>query len=96
VRIAPDVDVALQLLDQKWPDVLVSDIGLPGRDGYDLIRELRLLQVEHGKPRVFAIAHTAFTRPQDHGKATEAGFDVHLGKPLQPHALITLINQRPG
>ncbi|WP_431513635.1 response regulator [Variovorax sp. DAIF25] len=96
VRIAPDVDVALQLLDQKWPDVLVSDIGLPGRDGYDLIRELRLLQVEHGKPRVFAIAHTAFTRPQDHGKATEAGFDVHLGKPLQPHALIRLINQRPG
>jgi PAS domain S-box-containing protein len=96
VRLGTDCESALQLLDQKWPDVLLSDIGLPGRDGYDLIREVRQLEQSQGRPRLFAVAHTAFTRPQDHLKATEAGFDVHLGKPLQPHALLALIAGRPA
>lgn len=95
VRLGTDVENALQLLDQKWPDVLLSDIGLPGRDGYDLIREVRQREQALGKERLFSVAHTAFTRPQDHVKATEAGFDAHLGKPLQPHALLTLICGRP-
>ena len=98
VRLGTDCESAMQLLDQKWPDVLLSDIGLPGRDGYDLIREVRQHEQALGKPRLFSVAHTAFTRPQDHAKATEAGFDAHLGKPLQPHALLTLISgrTRPG
>ena len=91
VRLGADCESALRLFDQKWPDVLLSDIGLPGRDGYDLIREVRQREQALGKPRLFAVAHTAFTRPQDHAKATEAGFDAHLGKPLQPHALLALI-----
>ncbi|MGJ7610220.1 MULTISPECIES: response regulator [unclassified Variovorax] len=95
VRLGADFDSALQLFEQKWPDVLISDIGLPGRDGYDLIREVRQRERTLGKPRLFCVAHTAFTRPQDHAKATEAGFDAHLGKPLQPHALLALIGGRP-
>ncbi|MGJ7575427.1 response regulator [Variovorax sp. RB2P76] len=95
VRLGADFDSALQLFEQKWPDVLISDIGLPGRDGYDLIREVRQRERTLGKPRLFSVAHTAFTRPQDHAKATEAGFDAHLGKPLQPHALLALIGGRP-
>lgn len=95
VRMGADFDSALQLFEQKWPDVLISDIGLPGRDGYDLIREVRQRERTLGKPRLFSVAHTAFTRPQDHAKATEAGFDAHLGKPLQPHALLALIGGRP-
>lgn len=91
VRLGVDVESALQLFDQKWPDVLISDIGLPGRDGYDLIREVRQRERLLGKPRLFSIAHTAFTRQQDLAKATEAGFDAHLGKPLQPHALVALV-----
>jgi PAS domain S-box-containing protein len=96
VRLGVDFDSALQLFEQKWPDVLISDIGLPGRDGYDLIREVRQRERALGKPRLFSVAHTAFTRPQDHAKATEAGFDAHLGKPLQPHALLALICGRPA
>jgi len=95
VRLGADYDAALRLLDERWPDVLVSDIGLPGRDGYDLIREVRRREAVEGKPRVFAVAHTAFTRPQDHQRAKEAGFDAHMGKPLQPHALLALIGARP-
>ncbi len=94
VRHAADCEGALNLIHQKWPDVLVSDIGLPGRDGYDLIREVRRLEAAQGRARMPAIAHTAFTRPMDHEKATEAGFDAHLGKPLQPHALLGIISAR--
>lgn len=95
VRLGTDFESALQLLDQNWPDVLLSDVGLPGRDGYDLIREVRQRERALGRQRLFSVAHTAFTRPQDHAKATEAGFDAHLGKPLQPHALLALIRGRP-
>ena len=96
VRLGVDYDEALHLFEQKWPDVLISDIGLPGRDGYELIREVRQRERARGKPRLFCVAHTAFTRPQDHARATEAGFDAHLGKPLQPHALLALICGRPA
>ena len=96
VRLGVDYDAALHLFEQKWPDVLISDIGLPGRDGYELIREVRQRERTRGRPRLFCVAHTAFTRPQDHAKATEAGFDAHLGKPLQPHALLALIRNRPA
>lgn len=91
VRHAADYDHALALVHEKWPDILVSDIGLSGRDGYELMRALRDWERQEAKPRIFAVAHTAFTRPQDNQKATDAGFDAHLGKPLQPHALLTLI-----
>jgi signal transduction histidine kinase len=96
VRLGVDFDSALRLFEQKWPDVLISDIGLPGRDGYDLIREVRQRERALGKQRLFSVAHTAFTRPQDHAKATEAGFDAHLGKPLQPHTLLALVCARPA
>jgi PAS domain S-box-containing protein len=91
VRHAADYDHALALVHEKWPDILVSDIGLSGRDGYELMRALRDWERQETKPRIFAVAHTAFTRPQDNQKAADAGFDAHLGKPLQPHALLTLI-----
>ncbi len=94
VRHAADYDSALALAAQRWPDVLVSDVGLPGRDGYDLMRALREQESQGALPHLFAVAHTAFTRPQDGEKATHAGFDVHLGKPLQPHALLAALNGR--
>ncbi|RYY91429.1 MAG: response regulator, partial [Comamonadaceae bacterium] len=94
VRLAPDYLTALEMAHQKWPDVLVSDIGLPGRDGYDLIRQLRHEGQSAALPRFFAVALTAFSRPQDRTKAMDAGFDAHLPKPLQPHALMTLIGER--
>jgi CheY-like chemotaxis protein len=96
VRVAADYVTALQMTEQAWPHVLVSDIGLPGRDGYDLVRQLRHLGQSNAQPRFFAVAMTAFSRPQDQIKAFDAGFDAHLTKPLQPHALINLIAERPA
>lgn len=91
VRTAPDYAAALQAMQQAWPAVLVSDIGLPGRDGYELVRRVRQLERERGGGRLPVIALTAFGRPEDRQKALEAGFDVHLGKPIKPHQLLEAI-----
>lgn len=93
LRLAPDYDSAMAELGVCWPDVLVSDIGLPGRDGYELIRAVRALDAGRGGSRLVAVAFTAFSRPEDKVRATEAGFDAHLGKPLQPHVLMKLVLQ---
>jgi DNA-binding response OmpR family regulator len=78
--------------------VLVSDIGMPGKDGYDLIREWR--RVEGGRRHVPAIALTAFARAIDRDTALLAGFDDHCTKPLRPQALVAAINalidRQPG
>ena len=92
VRTAPTVDVALSTLDVRWPDVLLSDIGLPGRDGYELIRALRAREKAACRAPIPAIALTAFARTEDRQKSLEAGFDEHLGKPINPHGIATAIN----
>ena len=93
VRTAPSVDVALSTLDVNWPDVLLSDIGRPGRDGYELIRALRAREEAAGRAPMPAIALTAFARPEDRQKSLEAGFDEHLGKPINPHGIATTIGE---
>ena len=90
VRTAVDYDSALRALGETWPDVLVSDIGLPLRDGYDLIRHIRRMQ-PLGAERLIALALTAFARPEDKAMAMEAGYDDHLGKPLDAFALVSAI-----
>ena len=91
VLTAENYDEAIQGLHAEFPDVLLSDIGLPNRDGYELIKEFRRLEQEQSLPRRPAIAVTAFGRPQDAEKALEAGFDAHVAKPLRAHELLTLI-----
>jgi CheY-like chemotaxis protein len=72
------------------PNVLISDIGMPGEDGYSLVRRLRqMLPLAGGA--IPSIALTAFTSPEDRAKALAAGFTVHVGKPIAPHELITTI-----
>jgi CheY-like chemotaxis protein len=93
VRVAGDYESAVRLLEQAWPDVLVSDIGLPGRDGYELVRQVRQLQQARSARHLPAIALTAFARPEDQRKTLAAGFDLHLGKPLKPHMLLAAIGQ---
>lgn len=93
VRTAGDFDSALLALQQAWPDVLVSDIGLPGRDGYELVRRVRQLQQEQGARHLPVIALTAFARPEDRQKTLDAGFDLHLAKPLKPHLLLDAIDR---
>jgi len=96
VRVASGVDEALRLFDSAWPDVLVSDIGMPGRDGYDLVREVRRRQKALDpatRPRLAAIALTSFSRPQYRAQALAAGFDEHCSKPLRPLNLVQQIAQ---
>jgi PAS domain S-box-containing protein len=90
VRTAHDYDSAVAALQDTWPDVLVSDIGLPGRDGYELVRRVRELEAGRGA-RLPVIALTAFARAEDRTKTLAAGFDLHLGKPLKPHLLLEAI-----
>jgi CheY-like chemotaxis protein len=89
VRMAVDYDSALAALRTRWPDLLVSDIGLPVRDGYELIRAVRKLSPPPGMNRLGAVALTAFARPQDRDRALQAGFDDHVSKPLNAHALVS-------
>jgi PAS domain S-box-containing protein len=87
---APSVREAIGVLQQLTPDVLVSDIGMPGADGYTLIHEVR----ELGTQRGFwfpAIAITAHTRLEDREQALSAGYHLHLTKPIDPAALVDAI-----
>ena len=83
----------MRALQQAWPDVLVSDIGLPGRDGYELVRRVRQVQAERQAPHLPVIALTAFARAEDQQKTLAAGFDLHLSKPLKPHQLLEAISR---
>lgn len=89
VSMAGDYDAAIAALEADGADVLVSDIGLPGKDGYTLIRDVRAAQA--GYAQLPAIALTAFGRDTDRQLALDAGFDFHLAKPLQPQKLLETI-----
>jgi len=86
--VASAADV-LDALGSFQPDVLVSDIGMPGTDGYTLLHQIRT-QDWIGKP-IPAIALTAYARDEDHQRALRSGFQQHLSKPLDPEQLIQAI-----
>ncbi len=90
VRTAASVTEALRQLENRQPDVLVSDIGMPGEDGYALIRQVRALSPEQGG-HVPALALTAFARSDDRRRAIGAGFHMHLAKPVEPDELVTVV-----
>jgi signal transduction histidine kinase len=68
------------------PDVLVSDLGMPNEDGFDLISKVRTLDPERGG-RIPAIALTAYARPEDRARALAAGYEMHMPKPVEPGQL---------
>jgi CheY-like chemotaxis protein len=81
---------ALNLLDAWMPDVIVSDIGMPGVDGYEFMRMLRARPPERGG-RVAALALTAFARLEDAIRARASGYQGHLAKPITPEDLATAV-----
>jgi len=85
VRTVGRASDAIQILSEWRPDVLLTDIAMPGEDGYALIRRVRALPSSIGE--IPAVALTAYTDPQSVQDAFAAGFDAHLGKPLEPHVL---------
>jgi PAS domain S-box-containing protein len=94
VTPAASVNEALKILQDLAPDVLVSDIGMPERDGYDLIREIRARG--RGAETLPAVAVTAFASPEDRQRALAAGFQVHLAKPVDPKELTSVIASLAG
>ncbi len=87
VVLAADVREALQVLASRRPQLLVSDIGLPEQDGYDLIRQVRAL--DSSLAAIPAIALTAFAREQDRRRVLEAGYQAHLTKPVNASQLLS-------
>ena len=90
VSIASSAEEGLALLKNGTTDVLISDIGMPGTDGYQFIRAVRALDEQHGG-KVPAIALTAFARSEDRQRAMLAGFDMHIAKPVEPAELIAVV-----
>jgi CheY-like chemotaxis protein len=82
-------EAALQELSMRAPDLLISDIGMPGTDGYQLIRTIRA-QEELGR-RVPALALTAFARAEDRKRALVAGYQAHVSKPFDTAEFVLIV-----
>jgi signal transduction histidine kinase/CheY-like chemotaxis protein len=92
---AGSTDAALAVLAEHRFDAIISDIGMPERDGYQLMRAIRALPPERGG-RTPAIAVTAFARSEDRTRALLAGYQVHLAKPIEPHELVVTVASLTG
>jgi CheY-like chemotaxis protein len=90
IRLARSVASALQIFAELRPNLLISDISMPGEDGYSLIRKLRQLDVDSGG-RTPAIALTAYAATDDIRRIIEAGFSAHVAKPVQKAMLLRTI-----
>jgi CheY-like chemotaxis protein len=90
VTIAKSAREALDVLGRVATDVLVSDIGMPGEDGYDLIRRVRTLAPDQGG-QIPAVALTAHARAEDCQRALAAGYQMHVAKPIEPMEFVTVV-----
>ena len=95
VFAAGSAEEALRLVELEQPHVLLSDIGMPGVDGYELLRRVRALENARGR-RIPAIALTAFARSEDRTQALRAGFLVHVSKPVEPSELVATVASVAG
>jgi CheY-like chemotaxis protein len=91
VDVASGAAEALEAFDREPPDAVVSDLAMPGTDGYQLIRSLRS-RPESGGGRTPAIAVTAFARNEDRMRAMRAGFQNHVAKPIDPAELFAVLS----
>jgi PAS domain S-box-containing protein len=89
VTLAGSANEAIDAIQKEVPDVLISDIGMPGEDGYVLIRRIRDLSSDSGG-RVPAIALTAYTRVEDRMHALRAGYHMHVPKPVELAELVAV------
>jgi PAS domain S-box-containing protein len=95
VHAVASAQAALDKLASIKPDVIVSDIGMPGEDGYSLIRRVRALPPERGG-RTPALALTAYAREEDARRAFAAGYQLHLAKPVEPAQLASVVANLGG
>src|SRR6185295_13563239 len=95
VRPATSVAEAMAALETELPDVLISDLGMPGEDGYELIRRVRLLPPERGG-RLPSLAVSAYATEDHRKKVLRTGFQRHLEKPVAPAELVTEVARLAG
>lgn len=95
VRSSASAAEALEAFKVWTPDVLVSDIGMPGEDGYSLLRKLRAITPQ-GNLHLPSLALTAYASVEDRTRALTAGFQMHLAKPVEPVELIAIIASLAG
>jgi PAS domain S-box-containing protein len=93
VALASSVPEALALVERFGPEVILSDIGMPGQDGYDFIRQVRARRHSRELP---AAALTAFARAEDRKQALLAGFQTHVAKPVDPDELVAVVASLAG
>jgi signal transduction histidine kinase/ActR/RegA family two-component response regulator len=90
VSLCANAREALEAIQTVRPHVLISDLGMPDEDGYDLIRKVRALAAKQGG-QTPAIMMTAYTRPKDRIKALSIGYQTFISKPLEPAELIAAV-----
>jgi len=90
VRVCQSAAETLATLAGWWPDILLCDIGMPGEDGYSLMRKIRALGLPPGHP-LTAVALTAYARSEDRQQALSAGFQMHVPKPFDADELIATV-----
>jgi CheY-like chemotaxis protein len=95
VVTAASAEDAVDAVRECSPHILLSDIGLPDVDGYELIRRIRQ-PAERGGSFIPAIALTAYARPEDRARAFHAGYQAHLSKPVEPGELLMTIASFAG
>ncbi|HET7402235.1 MAG TPA: PAS domain S-box protein, partial [Usitatibacter sp.] len=94
VELASSGAEALQAVRARRPAVMVSDIGMPGMDGYEMMRRLR--ETTSSSAPLPAIALTAFARPEDRERALACGFAAHVAKPVEPAELVATVARLAG
>ena len=90
VTTAIDAEEAIKLIESAPPDVLVSDLGMPGMDGFELIRRVRGSSDVRAQ-RLPAAAITAYARPEDRALALESGFQAHMPKPVDLNEVVRVV-----
>ena len=95
VQTAKSAIDGLDQLKKEKPDILISDIGMPNKDGYQFIRDVRSLPPDQGG-KTPAVALTAFARSEDRTRAMMAGYQIHISKPVEPHELIATVASLAG
>jgi CheY-like chemotaxis protein len=95
VTAASSASEAIAAIKEVRPDILVSDIGMPEEDGYELLSKVRALPPNEGG-RIPAVALTAYARVEDRMKILSAGFQMHVPKPVEPAELVAVIASLAG
>lgn len=96
VIVAASAAEAIEEIERRKPDVLVSDLGMPEQDGYELIKKVRGRESADHTARIPALALTAYAKAEDRVRALASGYQVHLSKPVEPAEFVLVVANLVG